>query len=704
MRRLAILLALLLAAPAHADNYGSWAIDDVLTFTVTTHDSSTGAVTDADSAPDYRVYEDETATPILTGTMALLDSTNTDGFYSEQITLSAANGLEKGKSYTIWISATVSSVDGTVAHNFQIEAEVDANTVSDTVGLDDDAITGAKYDETTAFPLASADSGSTEVARTGADSDTLETLSDQIDGVSAGSGLTALASGTAQGGTASTIQLAATETFADDELNHQVVKVTSGTGAGQSRLITDYTGSTDTATVTPNWATNPDATSVYEVVDGPVFVAGYPGTLQSLDDLDTQMTQEFTDIRGDGYVKADDSLEAQSDRQQALSNVDVTVAAGSTTGTLNLTSPDVTYAGEYTQMVIIFAGDTSTAGLRNFKCTVSASTDGAPDTFSVFPTLPATPQVGDTGTLYVAGSGLAQTGDAFGNQPPNFVSLGINGSGHLARVTLVDTTTANMDMRGTDGALLASSAPPNWSSLGIEADGDLTEVNTLTGHTPQTGDSFVRIGLNGSGLSAVPYNSAWDAPINAQMDQSLADAHLDHFFAQPYDPTAKPGDPGSLWNTLLESDGGTERFTANALEQAPSGGGGGGGISVEARTQTPVAPVYTADLSRRADGTLHATIPIRIGEYNTIQPAVGLDTTDAYGGQWVGTVGTPTVIPAGQLAVAEAGPQAELAVVQLQGGHQADTTYKVEVPFTMQNGDPDVATFYVEVVSTPATP
>ena len=27
----------------------------------------------------------------------------------------------------------------------------------------------------------------------------------------------------------------------------------------------------------------------------------------------------------------------------------------------------------------------------------------------------------------------------------------------------------------------------------------------------------------------------------------------------------------------LEDDGGTQRFTANALEQAPSGGGGGGG-------------------------------------------------------------------------------------------------------------------------------
>lgn len=51
--------------------------------------------------------------------------------------------------------------------------------------LADDAITAAKFDESTAFPLKSADTGATAVARTGADSDTLETLSDEIAAVKA---------------------------------------------------------------------------------------------------------------------------------------------------------------------------------------------------------------------------------------------------------------------------------------------------------------------------------------------------------------------------------------------------------------------------------------------------------------------------------------------------------------------------------------
>ena len=51
------------------------------------------------------------------------------------------------------------------------------------VSLADDAITSAKYDESTAFPVKSADTGVTEIARTGADGDTLEDISDEIAGL-----------------------------------------------------------------------------------------------------------------------------------------------------------------------------------------------------------------------------------------------------------------------------------------------------------------------------------------------------------------------------------------------------------------------------------------------------------------------------------------------------------------------------------------
>lgn len=54
----------------------------------------------------------------------------------------------------------------------------------------DDAIKASTFDETTAFPLKSADTGSTQVARVGADSDTLEILSDQLDAIVEDTGTT----------------------------------------------------------------------------------------------------------------------------------------------------------------------------------------------------------------------------------------------------------------------------------------------------------------------------------------------------------------------------------------------------------------------------------------------------------------------------------------------------------------------------------
>ena len=91
-----------------------------LTFSICTHDPDTGVSTDADAAPAYRVYEHETGTPILTGTMTKLDDANTTGFYTEQITCSIGNGFEVGKSYTIYIRAVVDSDPGAIPFTFAV--------------------------------------------------------------------------------------------------------------------------------------------------------------------------------------------------------------------------------------------------------------------------------------------------------------------------------------------------------------------------------------------------------------------------------------------------------------------------------------------------------------------------------------------------------------------------------------------------------
>lgn len=72
--------------------------------------------------------------------------------------------------------------------------------------------------------------------------------------------------GTAQAGAAGTITLAAGASASNDFYNGCLVRIISGTGSGQRRWITDYVGATKVATVDSNWITNPDNTSVYEVL------------------------------------------------------------------------------------------------------------------------------------------------------------------------------------------------------------------------------------------------------------------------------------------------------------------------------------------------------------------------------------------------------------------------------------------------------
>jgi hypothetical protein len=101
--------------------------------------------------------------------------------------------------------------------------------------------------------------------------------------------------------------------------------------------------------------------------------------------------------------------------------------------------------------------------------------------------------------------------------PANFASLGINASGHVSRVTLVDTTTTNSDMRGTDNALLASNytAPDNASIAAILTDTETTIPAQISG-------------LNNLSVAQVTtivdtLLTTYDAPTKAEMDAAFTE-------------------------------------------------------------------------------------------------------------------------------------------------------------------------------------
>lgn len=168
---------------------GPWYVDDTLTFTVNTHDVATGVGTDADAVPTYRIYEDETGTAILNGSTAKLDDANTVGFYSEQLTLSAANGFEVGKSYSIYVAATVDSVAATQSYNFKViallataaalttvEGKIDIiDTVADAIKLKTDGLPSDPADASVVAGLIAAVETKVDIVDTVADAIKLKT-------------------------------------------------------------------------------------------------------------------------------------------------------------------------------------------------------------------------------------------------------------------------------------------------------------------------------------------------------------------------------------------------------------------------------------------------------------------------------------------------------------------------------------------------
>jgi len=148
-----------------------------------------------------------------------------------------------------------------------------------------------------------------------------------------GTGLTALATGTAQSGTASTIVLAAAAAFADDVLNGNVINIHTGTGAGQSRVILSNTLADDTCNVSPNWATNPSSDSQYEIVQGSSNTAAISLTAQTANDNGADINTLITgvDLNDDAITAAkiaDNALANEHFADGALTSTEITSAGG----------------------------------------------------------------------------------------------------------------------------------------------------------------------------------------------------------------------------------------------------------------------------------------------------------------------------------------------------------------------------------------
>jgi|DEB0MinimDraft_4_1074332.scaffolds.fasta_scaffold00439_3 Rieske Fe-S protein len=274
-------------------------------------------------------------------------------------------------------------------------------------------------------------------------------------------------------------------------------------------------------------------------------------------------------------------------------------------------------AGYYT--ITLDGTDTGTVGRLQVSCQVS----GALPVFMEFEVL----TIAKYDEMYGSSAAALPTAAAIADAVWDEVQSGHVSAGSFGEIAteiaaiLVDTNslndtkipqTLNLTASGNIGIDWANVENPS-SAVDLSAtDIRLCDtITTYTGNTVQTGDSYALangasgfvaskavvdailvdtavIGAAGAGLTAIPWNAAWDAEVQSEVQDAIEVNHLDHLLAVDYDPASKPGVSTALLNELIGDDGGVSQFTANALELGPSGGGGGGGGDATEANQTTI--------------------------------------------------------------------------------------------------------------------
>lgn len=138
-----------------------------------------------------------------------------------------------------------------------------------------------------------------------------------------------------------------------------------------------------------------------------------------------------------------------------------------------------------------------------------------------------------------------------------------------------------------------------------------------------------------------------------------------------------------------------ETAAADGSVAALSGGGAGGGGAGQPRINKP--PTFVLRVSDRRDGRYACTSKVKLRPGAVGGTTVGIDMRPIYGDADVADVGTPLVVGAG-LTATGLGPRDEVAVVQLGGATDADATFTVDVPVTMETGEEELVRFEVRAL------
>lgn len=306
-----------------------------------------------------------------------------------------------------------------------------------------------------------------------------EAMSAHVTGGSFGAALQANHSGTMQAGsTGTTAVLASGASSSDDFYNNSLLLIVSGTGAGQSQYISDYTGSTRTATMNGTWVTTPDNTSVYAVLPGGTIPgASAPSAADNAAAVWNALTASY--VAAGSFGELFKPIRRNTAQAGTTSSITLDASASATTDFYKYA---ICYllsgtGGGQARQVTAYNGTSKVA-------TVAPDWTTAPGADSVFVMLP----------LGIDAATLASIADAVWDEARS----GHATAGTFGEYVLADTQRISGDATAADN-LEAATDGTGYGFTGCT----MPTVTTLTGHTPQTGDAFARLGTPaGASVSA----------------------------------------------------------------------------------------------------------------------------------------------------------------------------------------------------------
>ncbi len=296
--------------------------------------------------------------------------------------------------------------------------------------------------------------------------------------------------GTAQAGANSTITLDAGASAPDDYYNGCFVNITNNSPSnalGQARKITDYVGSTKVATIEGTWGTNPSSASTFEILLTPeacsaVALAGTPVAATTAGLADVNLVAAAANSITAAAI-ADGAIDAATFAAGAINAAAIATDAI----TAAKIAADAIGASELAADAVaeIQSGLATAAALDtidNFLDTEIADIKGKTDN------LPSDPA--DQSLIISATDAIMSR-------------LGAPaGASVSADILTIDNLVDDLESRLGTPSNLGGGATVSANLADIEA---------------QTDD----IGTAGAGLTAVPWNSAWDAEVQSEATDAL---------------------------------------------------------------------------------------------------------------------------------------------------------------------------------------